>query len=113
MILIPHYCPKAQLHLSILQNRKPRNCAFQEKSDEFLLLGNCRSHIFWKNLRTSCTSEKSTSLGEEEGNWQQIPKTLSWEDLLGLVEAKVLYVCMLLSLSPQRDCLHQFLGSSW
>jgi len=88
MIPILDQCPKSQLHLSILQNRKMRNCAFQEKSDEFLLLGNCRSHIFWKNLRTFCTSEKSTSLGEEEGNWQQIPKTLSWEDPLRLVEAK-------------------------
>lgn len=46
------------------------------------------SHIFWKKSRTSCTSEKSTSLGEEEGSWQQISKTLSWKDLMWFVEAK-------------------------
>lgn len=86
---------------------------FRKRVMSFCYLATVAPTYFWKNLRTPCASQKLTSLGEEEGNWQQVPKTLSWEDLLGLVKQKVLYVCMLLSLSPQRDCLHQFLGSSW
>lgn len=103
VILILNKCHRSQLHLSIPWNWEMRNYAFQEKSDEVLLLGNCSSHIFWKNLRTSCTSKKSTSLVEEEGSWQQISKTLSWKDLVGLVEAKIAL------------CLHapQLVSSTW
>lgn len=109
----PQLVSKLQLHLSVLQSRIVRNCAFQERSDKFLLLGNCRSHIFWKNLRTSCTSEKSIAWLRRKRTGSKSPKLWAGKSSWGWWKEKVLYVCMLLSLSPQRDCLHHFLVSSW
>lgn len=69
----------------------------------FCYLATVAPTYFGKKLRTSCTLEKSTSLGEEEGSWQQIPKTSSCKDLVRLVKAKIAL------------CLHapQLVSSTW